>query len=221
MHRLSAFRLLVLLAATPVTSCKQPQTAANTAPSADGHPLAFLAAQRVVVTPTHALNVASELGWSSEMGRSRDVLRNLDSDIAAALEERGLRRGWVLPDQLAASYTRNRSYGSDPYMLAEGPLRSPNFIAGTKLPEPLASQLRTMIALHEDARLVLAPVELRFERVGGSSTAARATLRLALVDPRMSEARWVGQVRSDTASSFSPVFTATLARRVADLVAAP
>ena len=36
-----------------------------------------------------------------------------------------------------------------------------------RLPEPLASQLRTIVALHDDARLVLAPVELRLEAATG------------------------------------------------------
>ena len=195
-------------------------TPPSTAPVPDARPLASLAAQRVVVTPTYALNVASDLGWSDRIGRARDVLRTMDADIATALDERGLRRGWVLPSDLAQSYTRNPTYASDPYALAVEPLRASSFVAGARLPEPLASQLRTMIALHENARLVLAPVELRLERAGVGGAAARATLRIALLDPRFSEARWVGDVRGDTASAFTPQLTATVARKLVDLIAA-
>jgi hypothetical protein len=221
MRRLSARTLLIVLPVAAGMGCRSPQAAGSTPAPANDHPLSFLAAQRVVVTPTHALTVAPELGWSSALGRSRDVLRAMDADIAAALDERGIRQRWVLADQLAAAYTRNRAYGADPYALAADPLRSPNVVVGARLPEPLASQLRTMIALHEDARLVLAPVELRVERAGTGTAVGRASLRVVLVDPRTSEVRWIGQVRSDSSSTWSPALTATLAQRLANLVAAP
>ena len=77
-----------------------------------------------------------------------------------------------------------------------------------------------MIALHENARAVLLPVELRFERADATSStgSARATLRLVLVDPRFSETRWVGTVTSDTTSPDARVLTRALARGVADLI---
>jgi hypothetical protein len=86
-----------------------------------------------------------------------------------------------------------------------------------------------MIALHENARMVLAPVELRIERAGSPQTPAlsaaggtgRATLRVALIDPRFSEARWIGELKSDTASTLTPAMTASLARRLVDLIVAP
>ena len=141
----------------------------------------------------------------------------MDEEIAAAIANRGLRTGWVLPADLALSYKHNPTYASDPYALAEEPLRSPNFVAGSRLTDPLASQLRTMIALHENARLVLLPIELRFDRADSSNT-ARATLRLATVDPRFSEARWVGEIRSDTTSADPHVLMAAVARQLADLI---
>jgi len=188
----------------------------STKPVPDVHPLAALAATGAIITPTYALKAAPELDWTARLGPTRDVLRGMDDDIAAALEARGLKRGWVMPADLAASYRRNPTYASDPYALAEEPLRSSSFAAGTRLAEPLASQLRTMIALHENASVVLVPVELRFEPA--NAPLARASLRLALIDPRFSEARWVGEVRSDTTSAEPHVLTAALARRVADLI---
>jgi hypothetical protein len=59
-------------------------------------------------------------------------------------------------------------------------------------------------------------VELRFEPANAPT--ARASLRLALIDPRFSEARWVGEVRSDTTSADPRVLTAALARSLADLI---
>jgi hypothetical protein len=134
------------------------------------------------------------------------------------LAARGLKSGWVMPGDLATSYRRNPTYATDPYALAEEPLRAPSFAVGTRLTEPLASQLRTMIALHENARVVVAPIEVRLERADSTSGAARATLRLAVIDPRFSEARWVGTVRSDTTSTDPRVLAAALARHMADLI---
>jgi hypothetical protein len=86
-----------------------------------------------------------------------------------------------------------------------------------RLPEPLASQIRTMVALHDDVRLVLAPVELRLEKAG--ATGGRGILRLVLVDARASNVRWIGQVAGDEAPAFGPVVTASLAARLANVVA--
>ena len=195
-------------------------TTPTTAPAPERHPLAMLAATGAIVAPTSAIRIAPELIWAAQQSAPRDLLRALDDAIAAVIAERGLKTNWVMPADLALSYKRNPTYATDPYALAEESLRSPGFTVGTRLTEPLASQLRTMIALHENARAVLLPIELRFERSDATSSAgtARATLRLALVDPRFSEARWVGTVNSDTTSADPRVLTRALARGVADLI---
>lgn len=190
---------------------------ASTAPEPEQHPLAGLAASGAIITPTYTVRTATEASGIVQMGSTREVLRLLDDDIAAALAERELKTGWILPADLALSFKRNPTYAPDPYALAEEPLRSPSFKPGIRLPEPLASQLRTMIALHENARAVLLPIELRFDR-DNTGSAARATLTLAVVDPRFSEAKWVGTVRGDTASTDLHVLTRSVARGLADLI---
>ena len=75
----------------------------------------------------------------------------------------------------------------------------PLFVALSRYGDPLASQLRTMIALHESARYVLLPVELRFEREAAGRS--YAMLRVVVVDARAAEARWVGEVRGDAAAN--------------------
>jgi hypothetical protein len=189
----------------------------STAPAPEQHPLAGLAGTGAILTPVYTLRTATEANGIVQMGSTRDVLRLLDDDIAAALADRGLRTGWILPADLALSFRRNPTYAPDPYALAIEPLRSPAFTPGARLPEPLASQLRTMIALHENARAVLLPIELRFDRDPAAS-AARATLKVAVVDPRFSEAKWVGTVRGDTASADLHVLTRSVARGLADLI---
>jgi hypothetical protein len=124
-----------------------------------------------------------------------------------------------LPAELSRAYERNRSYATDPYQLTVNALRSPAFVAASRYDEPLASQLRTMIALHDDTRVVLVPVEVRFERVGVGS-AGRAILRTALLDARTTEARWVGDVQSDASSTPARALE-SVAARLADLFLAP
>ena len=85
----------------------------------------------------------------------------------------------------------------------------------THLPEPLASQIRTMVALQEDTRLVLAPVELRLDTAG---TGGRGVLRVTLMDARTSDIRWIGDIVSDTVPAFGPAITASIAARLAGVV---
>ena len=221
MRSVSPSSIIALALSLSLAACVgggQSTATPTTAPAPQQRPLAGLAATGAIVAPTSMLHVAPELSWSAQQGGSRELLRALDDDIAAALADRGLKTNWVMPADLALSYKRNPTYAPDPYALAEESLR--NSAVGSRLQEPLASQLRTMIALHENARAVLLPVELRFERADATSSAntGRATLRLVLVDPRFSEAKWVGTVTSDTTSADARVLTRSLARGVADLI---
>jgi hypothetical protein len=187
------------------------------APQVAEHTLAGLAAQHIVVLPTYAARVMPDLAWNAAVARPGQVQRTLDADILAALEERGLQKTWILPPQLVQSYRRNSTYAADPYTLAEEPLRSPTLAVNARLPEPLASQIRTLVALHDEARLILAPVELRLESAGGGT--GRGVLRLVLLDARASNVVWIGQVSSDAAPEFGPAITAGVAARLASAVA--
>ena len=176
--------------------------------------MANLAAQHVVVLPTYAAQVATGLSWKVTASELR---RSLDADILSAFNERGLRKAWIFPDQLQAAYRRNSTYATDPYGLAEEPLRSPALELDQRLPEPLASQIRTLVAFHEDARLVLAPVELRLEPSGPG--AGKGVLRLVLMDARLSNIRWIGSVAGDSAAAYGPAVTASVAAKLAGVVA--
>lgn len=178
------------------------------------HALSGLAAQHVVILPTYTVRVMPALGWT--IPRAADVERGLDSDIVAAFKDRSI-KGWIFPADLERSYQRNQTYASDPHELAEEPFRSPSLAVDQRLPEPIASELRTMVALHEGARLVLAPVELRFEPAGAGM--GRAVLRLVLVDARLSSVRWLGDVASEPASAFGPALTASIAAKLSAIVA--
>lgn len=187
---------------------------AKTPPAPVPQPLAAYAVQKLILTPTGYVRADTSAFMRQGGGIST---RALDSALVTTLTARGLAQNWILPAALVATYEKNRTYAADPYRLALLPLRSAEFVAASRFAEPLSSQLRTMIALHEDARFVLVPVELRFEPVGA---AARGVLKIALVDPRFAHANWVGTVEGDVAAT-PALALPSVAARVADLFLAP
>lgn len=207
-------------------ACAKPAPAPAAAPAAEpapqqpvgraASPLAGLAGQHVVVLPVHYLRVDT-LGWSSSIDRPRETLAALDSAIERSLDERGFRTAWTFPPALARSAKRNAGYVPDPYSLAAERLRSGVTMADNALKEPLASQVRGIIAV-TDARYCLFPVELRFEPVAGG---ARPVLRVALLDARASRLVWAGDVRGAVRPKFSDVALESVALALADLIAAP
>lgn len=216
MHQ--TFRLaLALLPA--LAACQPPGGAAEPAPlAAPVRPLAVLVSQQVVVAPVNSLREVDALGWTGQIPRSREFMRAFDEALETELGARGLKTRWVYPAALERAARSNPSHAVDPYALAAAPLRAANVVAGARIGDPLASQLRTMIALQESARAILMPVELRFEPVAGQGGAA--VLRLALVDGRLGEVRWIGDVRSDPSPTFSRELVTSLAARTADLITA-
>jgi hypothetical protein len=91
--------------------------------------------------------------------------------------------------------------------------------SNSPLAEPVASQLRVLAGLH-DARYALVPVELRFEPVPEGSGKGRAVLHLALLDVRGARLDWAGDVASDEAAGLAPALLSSIARHMADLIAA-
>ena len=181
-------------------------------------PLAGLAGQQVIVIPAHYLRPGDSLGWAEAVERPRQLLTDVDDEIAFALGERGFRTKWVFPEQLVRSAQRNAAHSPDPRALAAEGLRPlARRRPDGQLGEPLASQLRSLVALH-GARYALFPVELRFEKIGG---AGRAVLHVLLLDARLSRATWGGDVRGDTASVYGRGLIASAANNLADLIAAP
>jgi hypothetical protein len=178
-------------------------------------PLLLFAPQRVVLVPTARVTSSAGDSLIVQAGSAAAAGRSFDDELLRLLRERGVARDWIVPADLVVAHERNRTYAQDPYRLAVDAIRQPAFEAGGKYGEPLSSQLRTMIALHSDARFVLVPIDLRLHSAG------RTRLRLALLDPRKAESLWVGQIVSDSGSAQSKAGLTQVARRVVDLFAAP
>jgi len=204
----------------PAAAASEVDARVAPAVAGDQRPLASIAAQRIVVAPAQRLRGADSVGWAAAVGPTPDYLRRVDDEIAFAMRERELGAGWVFPPQLAAVARRNAPVAADPYALAVAQLLAPPPRSGgpVEITEPLAGQLRSLVALN-DARFVLVPAELRFERAAQTAGAARAVLRVTVVDARLARVRWAGEVASDTASAHSPALAAGVAARLADLVA--
>ena len=196
----------------------QPATQSAGMPPSPVRPLAALMAQQVIVAPTHSLHEVDALGWTSQIPRSRELLRTLDGEIETELAARGISTQWIFPAALARAARLNPSYSVDPYALAADPLLSPAMAAGSRLAPPLVNQLRTMVALQESARAVMVPVELRFEKLPSGDGVA--VLHLAVLDGRLGEVRWIGDVRSDSSTTFSRGLLTSLAAHFADLITA-
>jgi hypothetical protein len=186
---------------------------ATTTPSPESLPLSAITGQNIIIAPVQALRVPAEIGWPV-MPASRAALSSLDSVLTDTLRARVANAGWVYAEGVIKSAANNPTYATDPRALAVNPLRAPSLKVGDRLPEPVASQLRTMIAFH-DVRLVLIPLDLTIERTGAGL--GRPTVHLMLVDPRSSVVRWIGRVTGPDSPAFTSDIPATLAARVADL----
>ncbi|HKB52645.1 MAG TPA: hypothetical protein VKD22_01520, partial [Ramlibacter sp.] len=176
--------------------------------------------RRVIVVPTHYLRSGDSLGWAGGITDRRAFLDDVDGEIAFALRDRDrIGRMWVFPRQLAANARRNAPYAPDVYDLSAEWLRPPMKRVPDMVPEPLASQLRTLVALEDDCRYVLFPVEVRF--VGAGPGEERAVVRLVIFDAREARITWMADVASEPAAKFSRGLAASFADHLADLVSAP
>ncbi|HET7631209.1 MAG TPA: hypothetical protein VFK16_02710 [Gemmatimonadaceae bacterium] len=213
---LLAAALLVCGCASSASTAQQPEPAP--APAQTVRPLANLAARRIIVTPAYGFEPGDPMGWAATIQRPRVLLRQLDSAIVAEFTLRGLRSTWYFAPDLEKAYQVNSTYAADPFNLAENQLRGKLEI-GKNYGEPLATQLRTMIAMQDGARRIILPVNLHFEPA--DSGQGRAVIRLVLVDARTTEFLWVADVKSDPAPRFGPDVLKSLAFHFADLVVAP
>jgi hypothetical protein len=141
------------------------------------------ATRKVVVFPLQKYAVGDS-GWlaaSSATGRPRAA--QLDSALTSVLRDRGLETTWSLAPNTSRVAQREVMNRTDPRALSTaglGPSRRRNDI---DLREPLSSQLRAIIAMVPESRMVLLPLETRV--VTTASGQRQATLRLAFLDGRM------------------------------------
>jgi hypothetical protein len=176
-----------------------------------------MAGQEVLVLPVQYLSGTDTLGWQQQIPNRAAFLSALDDQIEAAMAARGLGRAWTFGRAVERASKMNSILMTDARSLSAEWLRG-RVLPETSVRDPLASQVRGLVGL-KGSRYALLPVELRLEnRAGGTGV---AILRVVMIDSRMAQIRWVGEVVSDPMRTLSPALTASVASHFADLVLAP
>ena len=206
----------ILLLAALVVGCGGgggARSAPETAAPSDA-PLNSFAAIRLIVLPTQ--RAVDGIAWGAKAGVPRVFLASIDSALEAAVKDKGI-TSWVMSSDLARTARRNPLYATNPADIRAGDaVRFLERQRDSEIPEPVASQLRTLVSFH-DARYALIPVEVRFE-AGSTSGSGRAVLRVAILDVRGSRLVFIGDIVGADAADYSPSVGTDLVRRFTDLV---
>ena len=213
-RRFRRFSLTIVWALCGACASKPPETQASPTVM---RPLERMAGQQILVLPVQYLSSTDSLGWQQQIPNRAAFLANLDDQIEAALSARGLGRAWTFGREVERSSKLNSILMTDARSLSAEWLRG-RVLPETSVRDPLASQVRGLVGL-KGSRYALLPVELRFENRG--SGMGVAILRIVMIDSRMAQIRWVGEVVSDPMTTVSPALTASVATHFADLAAAP
>jgi hypothetical protein len=187
----------------------------------------------VILVPVQSTLPLEDGSWPGMARTEEEALRAMDAELEFAFGERRSAEDWVLPSDLRRTMERNPSLDIKPDRMAYSPLLVP--LEDRKyIPEPLHSELRTLAALY-DTRYLVVPVRLSVETEstnearsgsevaysGGDAVApaSRAYLLAAMVDIRRSDVLWLGEFTGDPGTPDSGSLLATLANRMAELLA--
>lgn len=218
--KISAVFGAALFATSALTALPARADAQDKSKQPHQHVLAAFSTRRLMILPVHYLRMGDSLNWAGEISDQQAYLSALDDEIAFAFSDRGVKKVWVFPAAIDAMVKRNEPYAPDPHAMAAqwlrfpGPKRLPQ-----QVPDPIASQLRTLVALQEGGQLVLLPVELRFESVPNGQESA--VLRFVIFDAVRAKIIYMADVASDPQSSFGPALAASLAGHLADQLGPP
>ena len=193
---------------------KPPETDASPVPL---RALERMAGQEILVLPIQYLTGTDALGWQKQIPDRAAFLAGVDNQIEAEMSRRGLDRAWTFANEVERASKMNSILMTDARKLSAEWLRG-RVLPETSVRDPLASQVRGLVGL-KGSRYALLPVEVRFENSGAGTGVA--ILRVVMIDSRMAQIRWVGEILSDPMKTLSPALTASLASHFADLVIAP
>jgi hypothetical protein len=158
-------------------------------------PTAGLAGQRVALTPLALVAAEDSLHWDTLIGDRRATLDKCDSIISTFLVARAPEVTWVGPPELRRIARRAAGIVAEPDQMGTPFLRASNIV---DVPDPLRSQLRTMMGL-VGGRYVMIPAGLVFRRKVGrpDSRTATAELSVVMVDTRVGRVGWRTVARGD------------------------
>jgi len=213
-HLVCAFFLAAFVALCVGCASKPPETDASPTVM---RPLERMAGQQLIVLPVQYLASTDTLGWQQQIPNRAAFLAALDDQIEAAMAARGLGKAWVFGREVERASKLNSILMTDARSLSAEWLRG-RVLPETTVRDPLAQQVRGLVGL-KGSRYALLPVELRLENSPGGTGVA--ILRVVMIDSRMAQIRWVGEVESDPTRTFSPALAMNVATHFADLVLAP
>jgi hypothetical protein len=214
LRRVRTFSLTLAWALSAACASKAPETGASPVAL---RPLERMAGQDIIVFPVQYLSSTDSLGWQQQIPNRAAFLAALDDQIEAVFSARGLNKAWTFGREVERASKLNSILMTDARSLSAEWLRG-RVLPETTVRDPLQAQVRGLVGL-KGSRYALLPVEVRLEnRAGGTGV---AILRVVMIDARMAQIRWVGEVVSDPMKTLSPALTASVARHFADLVVAP
>ncbi len=164
---------------------QEPQPAAS--------PLSGLIGRQMLVLPTQYLAVANAGGSWDIVPSAQGLLPILDEEIADAFHKRGVKSNWTFGQQITESAVRNGGLAGDPRELSAQVIRRVK-PGDTPLPEPLAGQIRGLVAL-TNARFVVLPLEVHIDV---RDNERKGSVRLLLIDSRTARVTWADDVVAAT-----------------------
>lgn len=214
-------RLTVLFATALLYGCASSRAEPAQEATPAENPLTGMIGRQLLVLPAQLLATAGPGGSWDVRPDGAPLLQLIDQEITETLRKRGIRGNWTFPQEIIASATRNAGLAGNPLGLSVAGIR--RIKAGdTPLPEPLASQIRTLVSL-TSARYVIMPLETRVDMNGGQR---KGFLRVLLIDARTARVLWTGDVEGQSSrdpevvrDTMSPFGFRILARELAGVFA--
>lgn len=214
-------RISVVVGAALLLGCASSNAGQPAQEAPPASPLSGLAGRQIVVLPAQLIATAGPGGSWDVRPEAAPLLPLIDEELTDAFRKRGVRANWTFAGDLIAAATRNAGLAGNPLGLSVAGIR--RWRAGdTPLPEPLASEIRTLVSL-TSARNVILPLETRVDLSTGQR---KGTLHILLIDSRTARVLWVGDVEGPSvrdpalvADALSPYGFRLMARELAGLFA--
>ncbi len=214
-------RPTAFLAAALLYGCAPSRSEQNQQATPAENPLAGMIGRQLLVLPAQLLATAGPGGSWDVRPDAAPLLQLVDQEITETLRKRGIRGNWTFPQEIIGSARRNGGLAGNPLGLSVAGIRRVK-AGDTPLPEPLASEIRTLVSL-TSARYVIMPLETRVDVNGGQR---KGSLRVLLIDARTARVLWAGDVEGQSSSdpevvrdTMSPFGFRILARELAVLFA--
>ena len=181
--------LAAVASAALLYGCASSSTAKQQEPAGPSTPLAGMIGRQMLVLPAQFLSVTNGGGGADIMPGGAALLPILDEEITDAFRKRGVKSNWTFGREIAEASMRSGGITGNPRELSAQGIRRVK-PGDTPLPEPLASEIRGIVAL-TNARYTILPLEVNIDTRGGER---KGLVRLLLIDARTARVLWAEDV---------------------------